>query len=105
MSTDGILNFFNLLVLSILVCDSCRNWYLTGLWELHGISCADSLDSKMPAILPNFTSVARDDLMGTYPEDEYCIRHCLQVLYNLVVLVWVAMAVLLLAAVSLICME
>lgn len=37
--------------------------------------------------------------MGMYSEDEYCIRHCLQALYNLDVLMWVAMAVLLLAAV------
>lgn len=37
--------------------------------------------------------------MGVYSEDEYCIRHCLRALYNLDVLMWVAMAVLLLAAV------
>lgn len=55
---------------------------------------------KMPTILPNFTCVAGGDLMGMYSEDEYCIRHCLQALYSLGVLMWVAMAMLLLAAVS-----
>lgn len=38
---------------------------------------------KMPAILPNFTCVAGGDLKRMYSEDEYCIRHCLQALYNL----------------------
>lgn len=53
MSTDGILNFKNLLfVLSILVCNSCRNWYLTGLWELHGISCESELAEKNASYPP-----------------------------------------------------
>lgn len=54
----------------------------------------------MPAILPNFTCVAGGDLMGMYNEDEWCTRHCLRALYNLDILMWVAMVMLLLAAVS-----
>lgn len=84
MSADGILNFLNLLfVLSILVCDSCRIWYLTGLWGLQGISCESKLAEKMPTFFPNFTCVAGGDLMGMYSEDEYFIRHSLQVFYSL----------------------
>lgn len=41
--------------------------------------------------------VAVGGLLGTYTEVEYCIGHCLLLLYNLCVLMLVAMAMLLLA--------
>lgn len=45
---------------------------------------------KTPTFFPNFTCVAGGDLRGMCSEDEYCIRHCLQVFYSLDVLMRVA---------------
>lgn len=44
----------------------------------------------MPTFFPNFTCVAGGDLTGMYSEDEYFIRHSLQVFYSLDLLMRVA---------------